>query len=101
MAVVSVTVLLAMNAMMLIHYFPHSPTDSGCDNCNEWFHGHCINITEKSAKAIREWYCMRCRGEEDKSSFVTFKTAVLNMKNIAKEIFLINMTLFIFLFVTR
>ncbi|XP_068171621.1 CXXC-type zinc finger protein 1b [Antennarius striatus] len=33
----------------------------GCDNCNEWFHGHCINITEKTAKAIREWYCMKCR----------------------------------------
>uniref|UniRef100_A0A8C5C9E4 CXXC-type zinc finger protein 1 n=1 Tax=Gadus morhua TaxID=8049 RepID=A0A8C5C9E4_GADMO len=35
----------------------------GCDNCNEWFHGHCINVTEKMAKAIREWYCMRCRGK--------------------------------------
>uniref|UniRef100_A0AAX7VVL8 CXXC-type zinc finger protein 1 n=1 Tax=Astatotilapia calliptera TaxID=8154 RepID=A0AAX7VVL8_ASTCA len=35
----------------------------GCDNCNEWFHGHCINITEKIAKAIQEWYCMRCREE--------------------------------------
>ncbi|XP_028567825.1 CXXC-type zinc finger protein 1 isoform X5 [Podarcis muralis] len=33
----------------------------GCDHCNEWFHGHCINITEKMAKAIREWYCMQCR----------------------------------------
>ncbi|KAG5275115.1 hypothetical protein AALO_G00143710 [Alosa alosa] len=33
----------------------------GCDNCNEWFHGHCINVTEKMAKGIREWYCMRCR----------------------------------------
>ncbi|KAE8581946.1 hypothetical protein XENTR_v10019882 [Xenopus tropicalis] len=33
----------------------------GCDNCNEWFHGHCINITEKMAKAIREWYCVQCR----------------------------------------
>uniref|UniRef100_A0A8D0B7B1 CXXC-type zinc finger protein 1 n=1 Tax=Salvator merianae TaxID=96440 RepID=A0A8D0B7B1_SALMN len=33
----------------------------GCDRCNEWFHGHCINITEKMAKAIREWYCMQCR----------------------------------------
>lgn len=38
--------------------------DSGCDNCNEWFHGHCINITEKIAKAIQEWYCMRCRGDD-------------------------------------
>ncbi|CAL8337240.1 unnamed protein product [Merluccius merluccius] len=35
----------------------------GCDNCNEWFHGHCISVTEKMAKAIREWYCMRCRGK--------------------------------------
>uniref|UniRef100_A0A3B5QJB3 CXXC-type zinc finger protein 1 n=1 Tax=Xiphophorus maculatus TaxID=8083 RepID=A0A3B5QJB3_XIPMA len=35
----------------------------GCDNCNEWFHGHCINITEKMAKAIQEWYCMSCRDE--------------------------------------
>uniref|UniRef100_A0A8C6M5R0 CXXC-type zinc finger protein 1 n=1 Tax=Nothobranchius furzeri TaxID=105023 RepID=A0A8C6M5R0_NOTFU len=33
----------------------------GCDSCNEWFHGHCINITEKMAKAIQEWYCMNCR----------------------------------------
>lgn len=37
---------------------------SGCDNCNEWFHGDCIRITEKMAKAIREWYCLECRGEE-------------------------------------
>uniref|UniRef100_A0A667XS91 CXXC-type zinc finger protein 1 n=1 Tax=Myripristis murdjan TaxID=586833 RepID=A0A667XS91_9TELE len=35
----------------------------GCDNCNEWFHGHCIDVTEKMAKAIREWYCMRCRSK--------------------------------------
>ncbi|XP_056324706.1 CXXC-type zinc finger protein 1b [Danio aesculapii] len=36
----------------------------GCDNCNEWFHGHCINVTEKMAKAIREWYCQQCRGRD-------------------------------------
>lgn len=36
---------------------------SGCDNCNEWFHGDCIRITEKMAKAIREWYCRECQGE--------------------------------------
>lgn len=40
-----------------------SVTFSGCDNCNEWFHGDCIRITEKMAKAIREWYCRECRGE--------------------------------------
>ncbi|XP_014352547.1 CXXC-type zinc finger protein 1 isoform X1 [Latimeria chalumnae] len=36
----------------------------GCDNCNEWFHGDCINITEKMAKAIREWYCQSCRDKD-------------------------------------
>uniref|UniRef100_A0A8C5QPT8 CXXC-type zinc finger protein 1 n=1 Tax=Leptobrachium leishanense TaxID=445787 RepID=A0A8C5QPT8_9ANUR len=36
----------------------------GCDHCNEWFHGDCINITEKMAKAIREWYCMQCRAKD-------------------------------------
>ncbi|XP_042562667.1 CXXC-type zinc finger protein 1-like isoform X2 [Clupea harengus] len=35
----------------------------GCDNCNEWFHGDCIGISEKMAKAIREWYCEKCRSQ--------------------------------------
>ncbi|XP_041953519.1 CXXC-type zinc finger protein 1a isoform X1 [Alosa alosa] len=35
----------------------------GCDNCNEWFHGNCIGISEKMAKAIREWYCEKCRSK--------------------------------------
>ncbi|XP_030633168.1 CXXC-type zinc finger protein 1b [Chanos chanos] len=42
----------------------------GCDNCNEWFHGNCINVTEKMAKAIREWYCQRCR---DKNPLLEIK----------------------------
>ncbi|XP_012691782.1 CXXC-type zinc finger protein 1 isoform X2 [Clupea harengus] len=42
----------------------------GCDKCNEWFHGHCIDVTEKMAKGIREWYCMRCR---DKNSSLEIK----------------------------
>ncbi|XP_015261712.1 PREDICTED: CXXC-type zinc finger protein 1 isoform X3 [Gekko japonicus] len=44
----------------------------GCDHCNEWFHGHCINITEKMAKAIREWYCMQCR-ERDPSLEIRYR----------------------------
>lgn len=36
------------------HISYHAPcSSSGCDNCNEWFHGDCIRITEKMAKAIR------------------------------------------------
>lgn len=52
----------------------------GCDNCNEWFHGHCISITEKAAKAIREWYCMRCR-DEDPSLEIRYRSK----KNREKE----------------
>ncbi|MCI4380584.1 hypothetical protein PGIGA_G00241650 [Pangasianodon gigas] len=37
----------------------------GCDNCNEWFHGDCINISEKMAKSIRVWYCEKCRSNDD------------------------------------
>lgn len=33
----------------------------GCEKCNEWFHGDCIQITEKMAKGIRQWYCQQCR----------------------------------------
>ncbi|XP_035377672.1 CXXC-type zinc finger protein 1a [Electrophorus electricus] len=37
----------------------------GCDSCNEWFHGDCINISEKMAKSIRVWYCEKCRNKDD------------------------------------
>lgn len=37
---------------------------SGCDSCNEWFHGDCIHISEKTAKTIRVWYCEKCRSKE-------------------------------------
>ncbi|XP_056590874.1 CXXC-type zinc finger protein 1b [Triplophysa dalaica] len=44
----------------------------GCDHCNEWFHGHCINVTEKMAKAIREWYCHQCK-EMDPSLEIRYR----------------------------
>nr|XP_032819408.1 CXXC-type zinc finger protein 1 isoform X2 [Petromyzon marinus] len=36
----------------------------GCDKCNEWFHGDCIDITQKIAKAIKQWYCDMCRAKD-------------------------------------
>lgn len=32
-----------------------------CDNCEEWYHGDCINITEKEAKHIKSYFCLGCR----------------------------------------
>lgn len=54
---------------------------SGCDNCNEWFHGHCINITEKMAKAIQEWYCMSCRGQRFSFSVAVVSSCKNNNNN--------------------
>lgn len=33
---------------------------SACDACGEWYHGDCINISEKEAKRIKHYYCVDC-----------------------------------------
>lgn len=33
----------------------------GCDRCEEWYHGDCINITETEANKIRKFFCQKCR----------------------------------------
>lgn len=32
----------------------------GCDNCEEWYHGDCISITEVDAKKIKKYFCLLC-----------------------------------------
>lgn len=44
----------------------------GCDNCEEWYHGDCIRITEKEAKYIKQFFCVRCR-EEDPTLVTRYK----------------------------
>ncbi|KAK5620235.1 hypothetical protein CRENBAI_026847 [Crenichthys baileyi] len=36
----------------------------GCDSCTEWFHGQCVGVSEKAAKAIRVWFCPSCRDKD-------------------------------------
>lgn len=43
-----------------------------CDACEEWYHGDCINISEKEAKYIKNYFCDRCR-EEDPSLKTKFR----------------------------
>ena len=45
---------------------------SGCDGCEEWYHGDCINITEKEAKHIKHYYCQKCK-EDDPSLQTVFR----------------------------
>ncbi|XP_076863211.1 CXXC-type zinc finger protein 1b isoform X2 [Brachyhypopomus gauderio] len=56
----------------------------GCDNCNEWFHGHCINVTEKMAKAIREWYCQQCQ-DMDPSLEIKYRLKKTREKELEPE----------------
>jgi len=32
----------------------------GCDVCNNWFHGNCVNITEEDSKQLTEFICAEC-----------------------------------------
>ena len=34
----------------------------GCDNCEEWYHGDCIGVTQRDAKIIKVFFCQTCRG---------------------------------------
>ncbi|KAG5682963.1 hypothetical protein PVAND_012279 [Polypedilum vanderplanki] len=35
-----------------------------CDQCEEWYHGDCININEKESKSIKKYYCDKCKRED-------------------------------------
>jgi hypothetical protein len=43
------------NTNLSFHFF------SGCDHCEDWFHGDCVNVTEKESKYIKKYFCSECR----------------------------------------
>merc|ERR1711936_1147409 len=45
----------------------------GCDHCQEWYHGDCINITEEHSKYIKKFYCVECR-EKNNHLTVVYKS---------------------------
>jgi len=44
----------------------------GCDYCEEWYHGDCIDITEEESRFIRKFFCPKCR-EKDPSLTIKYK----------------------------
>lgn len=32
-----------------------------CDNCEEWYHGDCIHITEPESRNIKQYFCPPCK----------------------------------------
>uniref|UniRef100_A0A914UMR5 CXXC-type zinc finger protein 1 n=1 Tax=Plectus sambesii TaxID=2011161 RepID=A0A914UMR5_9BILA len=43
----------------------------GCDECNKWFHGDCVNVTEQNAKSIVHFYCPPCMQANSRLSIVS------------------------------
>ena len=37
----------------------------GCDLCNNWFHGSCVNIREDIAESMNEYVCAECRTQKE------------------------------------
>uniref|UniRef100_A0A3Q1B1V8 CXXC-type zinc finger protein 1 n=1 Tax=Amphiprion ocellaris TaxID=80972 RepID=A0A3Q1B1V8_AMPOC len=56
----------------------------GCDSCTEWFHGDCIGVSEKAAKAIRVWYCPSCR-DRDPSLEIKYRLKKTREKEVESE----------------
>jgi TATA-binding protein-associated factor Taf7 len=38
----------------------------GCENCNDWFHGRCVGVTEGQAEAIDAFICPPCEKKTGK-----------------------------------
>jgi len=59
----------------------------GCDKCEEWYHGDCIDITEEESRFIKKFFCPRCR-EKDPSLTIKYKQKKLDQagKDVSRKI---------------
>merc|ERR1711902_108062 len=42
----------------------------GCDHCEEWYHGDCINVNERDAKYIKKYFCKICTNKNPKLQII-------------------------------
>lgn len=60
-----------------------------CDKCQDWFHGHCVNVSQKEADAIDEYVCPNCT-QNDSANSVNMKPLIAeefeNLKKLIKQI---------------
>ncbi|XP_072022226.1 nucleosome-remodeling factor subunit BPTF-like isoform X2 [Amphiura filiformis] len=40
----------------------------GCDRCNDWYHGHCVGITQTEAETIENYICPNCQSKSIKGT---------------------------------
>ncbi|XP_065581204.1 CXXC-type zinc finger protein 1-like isoform X2 [Artemia franciscana] len=56
----------------------------GCDRCEEWYHGDCIDIGEEESRYIKKFYCPPCQ-RRDPSLEIRYKQSKLDKVEAAKE----------------
>lgn len=56
-----------------------------CDQCNVWYHGDCVSITELEANNISQYFCDTCRAE-DPSLSTKYKHKKTKHKNSKKKV---------------
>lgn len=59
---------MKVTKLSIIKWFPPyliSRFYVGCDLCNNWFHGDCVNITEDESKDLSEFICEECKRARD------------------------------------
>jgi hypothetical protein len=39
----------------------------GCDQCQDWYHGSCVGISEAEAASIESYVCERCQQQQVES----------------------------------
>ena len=40
----------------------------GCDKCEDWFHGKCVNLTKEVGDTLSSWTCPGCRQNQDEAT---------------------------------
>jgi len=66
----TVSIEFDVNACHCICRQPYDPKKfyMACNGCKRWFHGKCMNVTEKKAKKLQEWYCTECSPNDAQDS---------------------------------
>lgn len=39
----------------------------GCDVCQNWFHGTCVKVSEKTAADLKEYVCEECKEKKQET----------------------------------
>lgn len=49
-----------------------------CDQCGQWYHGNCVNVTEDEAQVIENFVCIACK-EQGMQYFALFNVLILQI----------------------